>query len=75
MNVTCGQKELCRGQEGSEAGEGAMTAINEVTSDCFPVEVTYVNMMGMTSTTPFEGLNIVVTRYSNGSSLVTKEMR
>lgn len=58
-----------------EGGEGAMTAINEVTSDCFPVEVTYVNMMGMTSTTPFEGLNIVVTRYSNGSSLVTKEMR
>lgn len=58
-----------------EGGEGAMTAINEVTSDCFPVEVTYVNMMGMTSTTPFEGLNIVVTRYSNGSSLVAKEMR
>ncbi len=58
-----------------EGGEGIVTAINEVTSDCFPVEVTYVNMMGMTSTTPFEGLNIVVTRYSNGSSLVTKEMR
>ena len=58
-----------------EGGDGIMTAINEVTSDCFPVEVTYVNMMGMTSTTPFEGLNIVVTRYSNGSSLVTKEMR
>lgn len=58
-----------------EGGDEVATAINEVTSDCFPVEVTYVNMMGMTSTTPFEGLNIVVTRYSNGSSLVTKEMR
>ena len=49
-----------------EGGDDAMTAIDELWSDVKPVDVTYVNVMGMTSTTPFDGVNIVLTRYSNG---------
>ena len=46
-----------------------------VWSDLEPVEVTYVNMLGMQSAAPFDGMNIVVTRYSNGMITAIKVMR
>ena len=55
-----------------EGGDDAMTAIDEVSSDVEPVDVTYVNIMGMTSTMPFDGVNIVLTRYSNGMVKASK---
>jgi PKD repeat protein len=36
---------------------------------------TYYNLAGMSSSTPFDGMNIVVTRYSDGTSSVAKVMR
>ena len=36
------------------------------------VSTTYVNSQGMTSDKPFDGINIVVTRYSNGTTRTTK---
>ena len=36
---------------------------------------TYYNLAGMSSSTPFDGMNIVVTRYSDGTSSVAKLMR
>ena len=39
------------------------------------VDVTYVNLQGMKSSKPFDGINIVVTRYSNGSVSTTKVIR
>ena len=39
------------------------------------VDVTYYNMQGMQSSKPFDGINIVVTRYSNGSVSTTKVLR
>ena len=39
------------------------------------VDVTYYNMQGMKSSKPFDGINIVVTRYSNGSVSSTKVLR
>jgi len=36
---------------------------------------TYYNLAGMSSDTPFDGMNIVVTRYSDGTSTATKVMR
>jgi hypothetical protein len=39
------------------------------------VDVTYVNLQGMRSSKPFDGINIVVTRYSNGSVTTTKVLR
>ena len=37
--------------------------------------VTYVNAQGMQSSKPFDGLNIVVTRYSDGTTSTTKVIR
>lgn len=34
--------------------------------------VTYINSLGMQSTQPFEGVNIVVTRYTNGTTTTAK---
>jgi hypothetical protein len=58
-----------------EGGDEAMTAIDEMFSDFEPVEVTYVNMMGMRSAQPFAGVNIVVTRYNNGMTQVHKVIK
>jgi hypothetical protein len=55
-----------------EGGDDSMTAIDELRSDVKPVDVTYVNVMGMTSATPFDGVNIVLTRYSNGKVEASK---
>ena len=37
--------------------------------------VHYYNMMGMEGKTPFEGINIVVTRYTDGSTSTIKVMK
>ena len=37
--------------------------------------VTYVNTHGMTSDQPFDGVNIVVTRYTDGTMSTTKLVR
>lgn len=34
--------------------------------------VEYVNINGQVSSTPFKGVNVVVTRYADGSKSVTK---
>lgn len=39
------------------------------------VDVRYYNVMGMQSNRPFEGINIVVTRYSDGSTSTVKIVR
>jgi len=39
------------------------------------VSVKYVNIAGMESTTPFQGVNIVVTRYEDGSQSTTKVIK
>ena len=46
---------------------GNNTAINSIAADGDEVEsVTYVNTSGMQSKEPFDGINIVITRYKNG---------
>jgi len=49
----------------SEAG--TPTAVREIIIDKAVVGVTYYNLIGQESRKPFEGINIVVTRYSDGS--------
>jgi len=54
-----------------------VTAINGVYTDGYRgnvVGVEYVNSVGQVSSTPFKGINIVVTRYSNGSSTSVKKV-
>ncbi len=51
------------------------TAINEFVALKQIVSVRYYNMMGMASNVPFEGINIMVTRYSDGSISTMKIAR
>lgn len=54
--------------------ENIATAINTVNVNGEVVGVEYVNSLGLTSKTPFQGVNIVVTRYSNGSTTTVKKI-
>lgn len=51
------------------------TAINCIDEGKELVKVRYYNMMGVESATPFEGVNIVVREYSDGSRIATKVLR
>ena len=52
--------------------ESVITAINDVLENAQVVNVTYYNLMGVASDEPFSGVNVVVTRYSNGNATVEK---
>ena len=54
--------------------EGAVS-VKEVLGNKTIESVHYYNMMGMESKTPFEGINIVVTRYTDGSTSTRKVMK
>ena len=54
---------------------GNVTAIEELTGNKNVVSVRYYNVMGVESTHPFDGINIVVTRYNDGSVTTVKVMR
>ena len=56
-------------------GGDIVTGISNITSDAQVAGVTYVNMLGYESTTPFKGINLVVTHYTNGTTRVSKELR
>jgi len=76
-----------RGNRGSGDGYGAgdgggnpgiSTSIKGVFTDSYHGEVvstTYVNAQGMQSDKPFKGVNIVVTRYTDGTTSTTKVVR
>lgn len=61
-------------QTGGEYGQWVV-GINELYTTIVPVDVTYVNPQGMQSSRPFDGVNIVVTRYSDGSTRTSKIIR
>lgn len=54
---------------------GTVTSVAELASSRVVESVRYYNIMGMESEQPFEGINIVVTRYSDGSSSTAKVLR
>lgn len=55
--------------------ESVITGINGVVSDAKVVGVEYVNLAGVRSSKPFAGMNIVVTRYSDGTFSTTKVVK
>ncbi|MDY6301614.1 MAG: hypothetical protein SPL96_06960 [Bacteroidales bacterium] len=61
--------------ENSADGKDIVTGINELADIVYVVSTTYVNAQGMQSDKPFDGLNIVVTRYSDGTTTTTKVVR
>ena len=52
-----------------------VTAIHNVNTDSNVESVTFVNAAGMKSDKPFDGINIVVTRYSDGSVTTAKVIK
>lgn len=49
-----------------------VTAVNSVNVNREVKSVTYVNSLGMHSSQPFSGVNVVVTRYTDGTTTTTK---
>lgn len=57
------------------SGDSNKTAVRDLQAEKTVVSVRYYNVMGMESKQPFEGINIVVTRYSDGSASTVKVLR
>ena len=55
-------------------GVDSSTAVNEVAASRQVESVTYVNAAGQRSATPFTGVNIVVTRFTDGSVSTAKRL-
>ena len=51
-----------------------VTGVESVRSNAEVVGVTYYNVTGLSSERPFEGVNIVVTRYSDGTTSTAKRL-
>ncbi len=51
-----------------------VTGVKQVTTDARVVGVEYVNAAGLRSTRPWKGVNIVVTRYDNGTTQTSKRV-
>lgn len=62
-------------QEGTEGYFDLPTGIIDLIGDRQVASVTYVNTLGMQSSQPFDGVNIVVTRYNDGSIMTSKVIR
>lgn len=52
-----------------------LTGVKDVTAEKVVAGKHYVNLQGQVSNEPFEGVNIVVTRYSDGSQSATKMLK
>lgn len=52
--------------------DGVVTGIECLDADRSVASVTYYNSLGCSSSEPFSGMNIVVTRYSDGSSTTSR---
>ena len=61
--------------EGQKEGGNPATAVTELTNNSEIVSKTYVNTQGMKSDKPFDGVNIVVTRFSDGTTTVSKVVK
>ena len=53
-------------------GEGIVTDLDNLKANREVMGVNYVNTMGQVSDRPWQGVNVVVTRYSDGSTTTTK---
>ncbi len=60
------------GTESPGKAPSPWTSVNELQYHGEIVSQTYVNVQGMQSDEPFDGVNIVVTRYSDGTTSTTK---
>ena len=74
-NTRDGESRPGNGAEGSGDPDDPSTFVYELVGNGEVVGVTYVNAQGMTSDKPFDGFNIVITKFSDGTTTTTKVMR
>lgn len=55
--------------------DGITTSVENVSADKAVAGVKYVNLAGMTSDKPFDGVNVVVTSYTDGTTSTTKVVK
>ncbi len=55
--------------------DATVTAVSQVEAARTVSSVTYYNLAGMSSATPFEGVNVAVTRYTDGSITACKVIK
>ena len=55
--------------------DGVITGVARLTTSGEVQSVTYYNVAGAASSRPWQGINIVVTRYSDGTSTTTKVVK
>ena len=60
---------------GNVKGNDIPTAVDELQSGKAVDGVRYVNVAGQVAATPWQGVNIVVTRYTDGSTRTTKVVK
>lgn len=58
-----------------EGGSGVITGVTSIDANREVSGVMYYNTMGLPSVTPWQGVNIVVTRYTDGTTSTTKVVR
>ena len=61
--------------EGTSQAKQTPTAVNEIRYHGEVVSTTYYNVQGIESDKPFDGVNIVVTRFSDGTTSISKVVR
>ena len=69
------QSRVGNGSEAASGVTGIATAVHEVQYLGEIVSQTYYNVQGMESDKPFKGVNIVVTRFSDGTVSTTKVVK
>ena len=74
-NLRDGEAKYRIAEHESEGTFDLPTAVVEFVGDREIVGVTFVNSLGQISDQPFEGVNIIVTRYSDGSTSTTKVLK
>ena len=57
-----------------ENGDPVITGVDDLTTAGEVESVTYVNPAGQVATTPWTGINLVITRYTNGTSTTEKRL-
>lgn len=70
-----GEARPGNGSESPGFAPSPWTAVDEVRYNGEVVSTTYVNAQGVISEKPFDGFNIVITRYSDGTTRTTKVMQ
>ena len=59
----------------SLVGDPVATAVNDIAVDADVVSVKYVNVAGQVSAQPFDGINVVVTTYVDGTTKAVKVVK